>query len=66
MSKYDPIVDGAWWDVGRTWDHQCCDCGLVHRVTFRIKDGILQVQWIRNNRKTAAVRRERHKHGRRV
>lgn len=34
---------------------QCCDCGLVHNVTFRLK--ILEVKMSRNARETRKVRK---------
>ncbi len=39
--NYKVIEDGEW--VRLTLDHYlaCCDCGLVHRITFKIVDGKL-------------------------
>jgi hypothetical protein len=33
---------------------QCCDCGLVHNVTFRLYS--LEVKMTRNNKETKKVR----------
>lgn len=38
---------------------QCCDCGLVHVVDFRIIEGQVEVRYTRNKRATAAARRAR-------
>jgi len=39
---------------------QCCDCGLVHQLDFRIKDGRVQFRVRRDNRSTGQVRRHRN------
>lgn len=39
----------------------CCDCGLVHNVDFRTQRGKIQFRVSRNERSTAAVRREKAK-----
>lgn len=38
---------------------ECCDCGLVHVVDFRVVEGRAQVRMRRNNRATATKRRHR-------
>ena len=40
---------------------RCCDCGLTHRLQFRIYDGMVQFRARRDNRATAATRREKKK-----
>ena len=36
----------------------CCDCGLVHTMGFTVDEkGILRLDFIRNNRATAQLRR---------
>jgi len=35
----------------------CCDCGLVHTMNFRVRNGRAQFAVFRDNRKTAAMRR---------
>ena len=77
MSKYDhPHVnkDGWtdwWYPTGQAinesdYKTSCCDCGLVHRFQFRLDDLpggdmrlVMRVK--RDERATAAVRRERKK-----
>lgn len=66
--KYPPVQDGEW-VAPRHNDYRmrCCDCGLVHVMTFRImkdtpKKGMLSVKFkaTRDNRSTAAIRRNKY------
>jgi hypothetical protein len=60
MSRgYYQITDGEWVIIPRRgFKEQCCSCGLVHRLNFRINaKGQLEVQTFRDERATAAVRR---------
>lgn len=59
MSKsYYHVSDGEWITVPkRGYKEQCCDCGLVHKLNFKIIDGQIHVQTTRDERATAAVRR---------
>ena len=60
MSKgYYQITDGEWIIIPRRgFKEQCCSCGLVHRLNFRINaKGQLEVQTFRDERATSAVRR---------
>lgn len=61
---YEQVWDGDWWPVPKQLDMQCCDCGLVHAVYFRIrmknkKKPVLEVRFDRNNRATAQIRRRK-------
>lgn len=56
--KRPSIDDGEWVQPRRTnFVLECCDCGLTHIVTFRIRNGRLYFKAHRDARKTAAVRR---------
>ncbi len=62
MSKRIPyyhITDGEWISVPRRgFKEQCCDCGLVHTLNFKIMpNGDIAIQTTRDRRSTAAVRR---------
>lgn len=59
MSKsYHQIIDGEWFTPSkRGFKEQCCDCGLVHKVDFRVVDNQIQFRCSRDERSTAAVRR---------
>lgn len=56
---YFQMEDGKWLRVPkRGFKEQCCDCGLVHRLNFRINEkGYIEIQVYRDNRATAAVRK---------
>lgn len=56
--RYHQIVDGEWVRVlKRGFRDMCCDCGLVHRMDFRIIDGRIEFKVHRDDRATAAARR---------
>ena len=60
MVKYKQAHDGEWIEPVRNgYKLACCDCGLVHRVQFRIVNGKIQFRAFRDNRATAAKRRKR-------
>lgn len=45
--------------IRRGYKMACCDCGLVHKIDFRVKNGRVQLRAARDNRATAAKRRYR-------
>lgn len=58
--KYPTYVEGEWEQpTMKGYKMMCCDCGLVHKINFRIKNGKVQMQTYRDNRATAATRRQR-------
>jgi hypothetical protein len=63
MSRaYTQVFSGEWVQpVRKGYKMGCCDCGLVHTVNFRIVKRRIQFQAFRDERKTAAHRRERKK-----
>lgn len=58
------IVDGQWYAVAfQTKDEEmepftesCCDCGLTHRIDYKVENGRL---WVRYQVDKRATRRER-------
>lgn len=55
---YYHIQDGEWVAVRRSgWRHQCCDCGAVHDLAARNRQGRLEIRFRINRRATAAARR---------
>jgi len=58
-SEYYHVSDGEWITVPkRGYKEQCCDCGLVHKLNFRVNaKGAIEIQTSRDERATAAVRR---------
>jgi hypothetical protein len=61
MSKrvsYDVISYGEWTRPRmKDFREQCCDCGLIHRLDFRIVDGRVEFRTRCDDRATAAARR---------
>jgi hypothetical protein len=61
MSKrvsYEVISYGEWTRPRmKDFREQCCDCGLIHRLDFRIVDGRIEFRTRRDDRATAAARR---------
>jgi hypothetical protein len=41
----------------RDFREQCCECGLIHRLDFRIIDGKVEFRTRRDDCATAAARR---------
>ena len=61
MKQYPPQSDGEWVQPKRKgYKMACCDCGLIHRLEFRIASGRVQFRAWRHNRATMAYR---HHHG---
>lgn len=56
---YLNVVAGEWVQVNwRDNRDQCCDCGLVHKVNYRLNEnGKLEVQVFREPRATGGARR---------
>jgi hypothetical protein len=46
-----PVADG--------YQMECCDCGLVHTIDFRVVDGRAQLRMRRDGRATLMKRRHR-------
>lgn len=58
--QYHHVTEGEWFPVDRKDNRdQCCDCGLVHKVNYRVTDkSKIEVQVFRDERATAALRRK--------
>jgi hypothetical protein len=55
---YDVIRYGEWTRPRmRNFRERCRDCGLIHRLDFRIVDGRIEFRTRREDRATAAARR---------
>ena len=58
--KYDEPEPGQWVQpIRRGYKLRCCDCGLVHRVEFRVVKHRIELRMWRDYRATAAVRRKK-------
>ena len=66
MKKYPEVKAGEWiYPIRHGYKMKCCDCGLVHTLNFKLikrgKRHIILLQGFRDERSTAAVRREQKK-----
>lgn len=62
MTVYTRPKSGEWVQpIRKGYRMACCDCGLVHTMDFRVHGGAIQFRAYRNERSTAAMRRERKK-----
>ena len=60
--EYYQVTDGEWiQEPMRGGKDQCCDCGLVHTVNYKIIDGKLYRQVFRNPQATGGARRHKNK-----
>jgi hypothetical protein len=59
-TKYVQVYDGEWIQPSPMRGHktQCCGCGLVHVVDYRVDEGRVQFRARVDRRATAAVRRK--------
>jgi len=57
MSRYLDPPDGWQAPVSRGYKMMCCDCGLVHRLDFRVRRRHVQFRMERDNRATGQARR---------
>lgn len=58
--SYEKIKPGEWLRPKRKgYKAMCCDCGLVHRLDFRVVEGRAEFRAYRDNRATAVARRHR-------
>lgn len=56
--KYEQVYDGEWFmPVKKNYKNACCDCGMVHKINHKIKDGNLWLQFSVDRRATSAMRR---------
>lgn len=56
--RFQRPLSGEWVQpVRRGYKLGCCDCGLVHRVDFRIHRNRVQFRAFRDSRSTGAMRR---------
>ena len=52
------IEDGKWYRMAGYTHTECCDCGLVHKEEYRIKDGHLEWRAWRDDKQTESRRKE--------
>jgi hypothetical protein len=62
--RYEQAHDGEWVrPKHRGFRHSCCDCGLVHHVDFRVRDGQVEMRFYRLPKPTAGRRNRMKKNG---
>ena len=61
MSEVDYLIqkDREWFQPAAKYRMACCDCGLVHRMEFRVINGKIQFRAWRD-RKATKARRKTH------
>lgn len=60
FSKHVRPEPGEWVPHRAKMEWQCCDCGLVHNVWFRISDlGLFEVKMTRNIKETKKARKSK-------
>ena len=59
MTRYHQQADGEWVQPVAGYKMACCDCGLIHRMEFRVRQGHVQFRAWRDNRATSARRRRK-------
>jgi hypothetical protein len=52
---FPTLRDGEWALFDSDY-HACCDCGLVHKVAFKVTNGKLYLRFDRNQEKTQKLR----------
>jgi hypothetical protein len=59
-TKYTRLDDGDGFEIdpNNILYFACCDCGLVHRIEFKKINRLVKMKMFRENRRTAAYRRE--------
>jgi hypothetical protein len=57
--RYEQLYDDTWFAVSRRDGFMlaCCDCGLVHRVSVRLRKGHIELRFAPDARCTASHRR---------
>ena len=56
-SEYEQIWSGEWHDVAQVRQLACCDCGKVHDLDHRLRNGVMQITLVENLRETSILRR---------
>jgi hypothetical protein len=62
--KFDhfQVVEGRWYCIAwgsEPFLEECCDCGLVHKVRYRLRRGRIEVSYKVDPRRTKAARKLR-------
>lgn len=66
MPKKEPVqqlYDNVWYKINDEYTHECCDCGLVHSVKYKLDNGNVMMQWNVNSKETRKARKVRKETG---
>jgi hypothetical protein len=55
------VFEDKWYRVGYVPLHECCGCGLVHRVEYKLERGMIFERWRVDRKETDKARRARKK-----
>lgn len=60
------VVDGKWYAIATGKENgkyieECCDCGLCHRIEYRVQNGRIWQRWIVDDDATRKARRRPQK-----
>ena len=56
--EYQQLWDGSWYKLDDTYLHQCCGCGLVHKIDFKLENGVLFQRFAVDEKETRKARRK--------
>lgn len=60
MAKYDIVEPDEWIrPVMEGYKMACCDCGLVHKIDFKIEEGRVWIKATKDKRATGQVRKHK-------
>jgi hypothetical protein len=54
------VVSGKWYAIasgGKPYEEQCCDCGLVHDIQYKVENGRIWQRWDGNEEKSRLARK---------
>lgn len=51
------MQEKTWYVVGHHDLHECCDCGLVHKVKYKFEKGRIWESWERDEHETRKSRK---------
>lgn len=51
------VYEHKWYRLGNVPLHECCGCGLVHRIEYRLERGMIFERWLVDDRETSKARR---------
>ena len=56
--QYKQRKDNEWFVIGDNTKLVCCDCGLVHKIKFRVKNNLFWMKAVRLEKETKKWRKQ--------